>query len=488
MGRRAGAVQVKSRPFGWRDKIAYALGDFGCNMSFSLISGYMLLFYTQYVGISLIDYGFIILLTKIWDGINDPIMGAIIDRTKPNKKGDKFKPWIKWGSIPLSVGGALVFFDSSTWSYGAKIAACIIFYLIFDVAYTVVNVPYGSLNSVITSNSVERSQLSLYRGIGALLAYAPIAAIVPRLVYQDEQIAGKTVSVFQGGRMWTIALVMGIVALISFQIMVAFTTERIKHRAESQEKFNYFKTLKAFVTNRSILSVSLGAFIQLTFILSTGSTMPLIYQMYFGDGRLSSLTVFTSLLPTLVIAPFVTPLVKKFGKKTLSSWPFLIAGFIYLFLTFVDIQSPYVFVAIITVAAIVMAAYGTISWALVSDGVDAAEYKTGRREEGSIYATYSLVRKIAQGVSQAMIPWLIAAIIPGLIMSDPATYTADFGKQIKNLAMIIPAIGCFLAFLNFRFLFDLDNRKLKEIQTALGRDQEEISAEDVITGFGSGDD
>lgn len=488
MGKRVGTVEVQSRPFGWRDKIAYGLGDFGCNMSFSLISGYMLLFYTQYVGISLIDYGFIILLTKVWDGINDPIMGAIIDRTRPNKKGDKFKQWIRWGSIPLSVGGALVFFDSSTWSYGGKIAACIIFYLIFDVAYTIVNVPYGSLNSVITSNSVERSQLSLYRGIGALLAYAPIAAIVPTLVYRSEMVEGKNVSIFQGSRMWTIALAMGIIALIAFQIMVAMTTERIKHKAESQEKFNYLKTLKSFVTNRSILAVSLGAFIQLTFILSTGSTMPLIYQMYFGDGKLSSLSVFTALLPTLVIAPFVTPLVRKFGKKNLSSWPFLIAGFIYLFLTFVDITNPYLFVAIITVAGITMAAYGTISWALVSDGVDAAEYKTGRREEGSIYATYSLVRKLAQGVSQAMIPWLIAAVIPGLVMSDPTTYTREFGGQIKNLAMFIPTIGCFLAFLNFRFLFDLDNKKLKEIQAALGRDQAEISAEDVISGLSGGDD
>lgn len=210
--------------------------------------------------------------------------------------------------------------------------------------------------------------------------------------------------------------------------------------------------------------------------------------MYFGDGKLSSLSVFTSLLPTLVMAPFVTPLVRKFGKKNLSSWPFLIAGFIYLFLTFVDITNPYLFVGIITVAGITMAAYGTISWALVSDGVDAAEYKTGRREEGSIYATYSLVRKLAQGVSQAMIPWLIAAVIPGLVMSDPTTYTREFGGQIKNLAIFIPAIGCFLAFLNFRFLFDLDNKKLKEIQAALGRDQAEISAEDVISGLSGGDD
>ena len=135
-----------------------------------------------------------------------------------------------------------------------------------------------------------------------------------------------------------------------------------------------------------------------------------------------------------------------------------------------------------------MAAYGTISWALVSDGVDAAEYTTGRREEGSIYATYSLVRKLAQGVSQAMIPWLIAAVIPGLVMSDPTTYTREFGGQIKNLAMFIPAIGCFLAFLNFRFLFDLDNKKLKEIQAALGRDQAEVSTEDVISHLSGGDD
>lgn len=476
------------RPFGWIDKIGYALGDFGCNMSFSLISGYMMLFYTQYVGISLVHYGWIILFTKVWDGINDPLMGALIDRARPNKNGDKFRHWIFWGSFPLAIGGALVFFDSSNFSYTGKIIACIVFYLIFDMAYTLVNVPYGSLNSVITSNSVERSQLSLFRGLGALMAFAPIAAIIPRLTYREELVDGNVRSIFQGGRMWSIALVMGIVALVCFQLLYFMTTERIKHTQQKAEKYNYFKTLKSFVTNRSLLSISLGAFIQLTFILTTGTMVPLVYQMYFGDGRLSSLSVITYLLPTLLIAPFVTPLVRKFGKKNLSSWPFLAAAVVYALLAFIKVDNPYVFVGVMTVASVFMAAYGTISWALVSDGVDAAEYKTGRREEGSIYATYSLVRKLAQGVSQSMVPWLIAALIPGLIMNDPSTYSVEYGNQIKNMAMLLPAIGCLLAFLNFRFLFDLDNKRLKEIQTALGRDTDEVSTEDVISQMGSGDD
>ena len=110
------AVAKTQRPFGWKDLVGYFFGDFGCNMSFSLISGYMFLFFTQYIGIKLEHYALIILLTKIWDGINDPIIGALVDRFTP-KKGDKFRPWVFWGAWPMAIAAAVMFLDASAWAY-----------------------------------------------------------------------------------------------------------------------------------------------------------------------------------------------------------------------------------------------------------------------------------------------------------------------------------------------------------------------------------
>jgi Na+/melibiose symporter and related transporters len=109
MGNNVIVTATMQPKFGWRDKIGYALGDFGCNLSFSLIGTYMLDFYTQFIGLEDWQWTIIIILTKIWDGINDPIMGALMDAKRIGSGKSKFKPWIRIGSIGLIFTYALVF-------------------------------------------------------------------------------------------------------------------------------------------------------------------------------------------------------------------------------------------------------------------------------------------------------------------------------------------------------------------------------------------
>lgn len=173
------------RKFGWKDKISYAMGDFGCNMSFAL-NATITTFYTMYIGLSTEIMAIIILLLKICDGINDPIMGAIMDKFKPKKNESKFMPFIFFGSIALIISGALVFLPIPQAPTLVKILVCILGYLVWDTAYTIVNVPYGSLASVITTDSQERSSLSLWRSVGAMLANIPIMVLLPVFMYKDR--------------------------------------------------------------------------------------------------------------------------------------------------------------------------------------------------------------------------------------------------------------------------------------------------------------
>ena len=154
-------------PFGIRDKIGYAMGDLGCNLSFSLISAFMLDFYTQYIGIPAAIWSVIIIFTKVWDGVNDPIMGGIMDSVKIGKSGSKFKPWMSIAAIGLTVTGALVFLpvpDAALW---LKVTLCVVTYLLWDFCYTLMNVPYGSLSAAITADPLERTSLSTWRSVGA---------------------------------------------------------------------------------------------------------------------------------------------------------------------------------------------------------------------------------------------------------------------------------------------------------------------------------
>ncbi len=456
------------RPFGWRDKVGYMLGDVGCNLSFSLISGYMFIFFTQFIGISLIHYSLVILFTKIWDGINDPIIGAIADRFTP-KKGDKFRPWIFWGSFPLAFSACLLFLNTQSASYAVKIIVCIVGYLIWDIAYTVVNVPFGSMNSTITADGTERSQLSSWRTIGALLAALPIAIVLPQILYTKETLAnGTEASIFAGERVFTVALVLGILALVCFQLLYRLCTERIKHTEATSEKFNYFKTLAAFFTNRDMLAVSLTAFSSIVFMMSTQTTNALVFQMYFGDGSLSSFAVI-AMIPMLALAPLVKPMVKRFGKKALCSWP-LLGGVAALAILLVlpNVSVP-LFLGLQIVVGLSMGFYSLVGWALVSDSIDSMELQTGRREEGSAYATYSMLRKVAQGVGQALIPFLIAVIIPGLDMNDAMTWSTDYGLGVKNIAAGLCLIGFIAAFLLMLFVYTIDKKKEQSLPALLGR-------------------
>lgn len=466
---------ITQKPFSIRDRIGYLMGDFGCGMSFSLISGYMMLFFTQYIGISLVHYGFIILLTKIWDAINDPIIGAMADRFTP-KSGSKFKPWIFWGSFPLAFGSCILFLDTHTWAYPTKIIVCIIGYLIWDIAYTVVNVPYGSMNATITSDPVERSQLSTWRSFGAIVAAIPISIVIPMFAYKKEVVNGVEQSILQGQNLFIIAIVMGIIALVSFQMVCRLCTERITvDERKDAPKFSYVQALKGFFTNRSMLAVAFATLGYVIFIMSAQSTGALVYQMYFGNGKLSSLGVLTMLVPMLVCAPLVKSLVKKYGKKALCSWPFLISVAAYIIVLILPNISATMYIVLMMVAGVGGGFYSMVAWALVSDCIDSIEFKTGRRDEGSIYATYSMVRKLGQGIGQSLIPFIIVLVIPGLDMNNAATWSVEYGLAMKNIAATLPLIGAVIMFVSFKWLYDLDMKKMDEVLVGLGRKEKDAT-------------
>ena len=238
------------RPFGMRDKIGYAFGDFGCNMSFAFINSYLMLFYVTCMKIDPKHFAVLILLGKIFDAINDPIIGGLCDATKPGKDG-KFKPWIKWASPVLLLSSIALFIYAPSAPYGVKIAMCLGIYCLWSVAYTSVNVPYGSMQSCITNDPAGRSSLSQWRSIGAMCAQIPIMILLPLLVYdKNDNPRGELFIIFVG--------VMGAIGLVSFYLLRRMTTERIAAaQPQEKQKFNYFSTLGSFFKNKPMMGVTI---------------------------------------------------------------------------------------------------------------------------------------------------------------------------------------------------------------------------------------
>lgn len=442
------------RPFGMRDKIGYGLGDFGCNMSFAFINNYLMVFYVTCMGIKAKHFAVIILLAKIFDAINDPIIGGICDASKPGKDG-KFKPWIKWASLPLLVSSILMFIYAPNAPYALKIAMCLGLYCVWSVAYTSVNVPYGSMQSVITTQSDERSSLSTWRSVGAMLAQIPVMILLPKLVY-DSKTSNPRGNVFI-----YIVGVMGLIGFVSFILLRKLTTERVEPTVNNVQKFNYFKTLASFFKNKPMMGVTISSVAYLALMMTVTNSMQYVFMCYFKNTKIIPIATIIAGLPIGLGIVITKPLLKKFTKKQLCTYPFAISAVAAGIATFVRFDNPYVWITFIGVSMFGTCFYLTLMWALVADCIDYQEEKTGRREEGSIYATYSLFRKIAQGVGASIIA--LSLDLTGYSEKlDALSQAEGVPEKIYTMTGALPLIGALICLCSMHFLYNIKDKKSEE--------------------------
>ena len=442
------------RPFGMRDKIGYGLGDFGCNMSFAFINNYLMVFYVTCMGIKAKHFAVIILLAKIFDAISDPIIGGICDASKPGKDG-KFKPWIKWASLPLLVSSILMFIYAPNAPYALKIAMCLGLYCVWSVAYTSVNVPYGSMQSVITTQSDERSSLSTWRSVGAMFAQIPVMILLPKLVY-DSNTSNPRGNVFI-----YIVGVMGLIGFVSFILLRKLTTERVEPKVNNEQKFNYFKTLASFFKNKPMMGVTISSVAYLALMMTVTNSMQYVFMCYFKNTDIIPIATIIAGLPIGLGIVITKPLLKKFTKKQLCTYPFAISAVAAGIATFVRFDNPYVWIAFIGVSMFGTCFYLTLMWALVADCIDYQEEKTGRREEGSIYATYSLFRKIAQGVGASIIA--LSLDLTGYSEKlDALSQAEGVPEKIYTMTGALPLIGALICLFSMHFLYNIKDKKSEE--------------------------
>ena len=462
-------IRKDVRPFGIRDKIGYALGDLGCNLSFSLISAFMLDFYTQYIGIPGAIWSVIIIVTKVWDGVNDPIMGGIMDSVRIGRSGSKFKPWMSIAAIGLTVTGALVFLPVPNAALWLKVTLCIVTYLLWDICYTLMNVPYGSLSAAITADPLERTSLSTWRSIGAAIG-GGISMLLPLLLYDDNQNLNGDILIW-------VALAMGAVALVVYILCIKMTTERVVVPPERREKINYLKTLKGFITNRPLLALCLASFASIVFFLSSTQTAKWLFQIHFHNTDMISVATIISYLPMVFFIPFTSKLVAKFGKKYSVGMPFALSIVAAVVMLCIPIPGNQTGMIIYIVGLMLIQTGGgmfnLITWAMVNDCIDYQQLKTGMREEGSVYAMYSLFRKIAQGVSLSL-PLLCMQAVGYNPQADPiGNQDPGVPETMVKMSIGLMLIGAVIMFVSFMLIYNLGKKEVADMQAKLNKTDED---------------
>lgn len=443
----------KVKPFGMADKLGYMFGDFGNDFTFILSSTFLMKFYTDVMGVSAGIVGTMMMLARLVDAFTDVAMGQICDRSRPGKKG-KFTPWIRRMCGPVAVASFLMY---ASWfqdmAMGFKIFWMFFTYLLWgSVFYTSINIPYGSMASAISAEAKDRTNLSSWRTIGATLASTVIGVVLPLVVYYKNE-AGNTV--LSGGKMSMAALVCSICAVICYLICYNLTTERVKIEKET-EKFDLVKLLKYLVSNRALIGIVISALLLLLAQLTMAGMAGYVFPNYFSNAGGQSMATMGGSILTLVLAFVIPTIAAKTGKKELAIAGAILGTVSLVIMYILHTENLYVYIALYIIAYAGIAFFNVVCWAMITDVIDDAEVRTGKRSDGTIYAVYSFARKLGQAAS--------SGLTGGLLTLIGYTKATAFDKEvvdgIYNIGCIVPAAGFILLALSLAFIYPLGKKRV----------------------------
>lgn len=454
-------MQKQERPFGLRDKIGYMFGDFGNDFSFLFASNYLMVFYTKVLGLSGFIVGLLFMGTRVVDAFTDVTMGRIVDRMQPARDG-RFRPWIRRMSIPVAVASTLMYlYFIRDWVYWAKLLYVIVTYLLWSsFCYTAINIPYGSMASVISSNVRDRASLSTFRSVGASLAGLVIGVVVPLIVYAtDEQ--GNQVVLPQ--RFTLTAVVFGVLSVICYGLCYAFCRERVHLQKKEQKQESIGSMLRGLGQNKPLLALVFAALILLLATMLGQTMNNYLFLDYFKNAKAMAAVNIVSMFGVFALAPFISKIAADFGKKEAGALGMLLAGTIYVLMFLLRIKSVRLFMVLLFFGTLGTGLFNLIVWAFITDIIDEQEVKTGKREDGTVYAVYSFARKVGQALAGGIGGFALTAI--GYV-SDASVQTAEVSNRIYTVATLIPGICYFLVFFIMQFQYPL-TRQVVEENTAI---------------------
>ncbi|KAB7672108.1 MFS transporter [Bacillus sp. B1-b2] len=436
-------------------KVSYGLGDFASQLFWSFSGSYLTIYYTDVVGIAPAVIAMIMLLSRIWDGINDPLLGALADRTK--SKHGRFRPYILYGTPFLALFSVLAFTSPGFLeSMGAKIAWAVFTYVGLSMLYTVVNIPYGSLSAVMSSNQGERTALMSYRmtftNLGSVLLSI---ASMPLIIFFS---GGDEGSLTGNGYTMT-AVVLAVIAIPLFYILFFNTKEVIKPL--NNEKIPFATSFVSVLSSKSLILIFFMLLTSLTAFFGRMGVQ--IYYYIYVIKRMDLIAIFMPLpaigavLGILIFTRFGT----KIGKKNLLYISYFFSAVFLMILYFIDFSN--ITMLLVVTFLYGLAQFGTpIVMAMIPDAIDELEYKKGIRLDGTAFAATSLATKFASALGGAVTVALLGSF--GYVANAEQTTEAIAG--INLVVNILPGI-CFLLAMIPVFLYKLDDNKSSEIRDKL---------------------
>lgn len=448
---------MRGKKLTWGTRVAYAGGDVACNVIFGMIGTLLTLFYTDYVGINPATVGMVMLISRLFDGVSDLIMGMIVENTK--SKWGKSRPWILWMSVPYALSAVLLFTVPHTEGLVQAVYIFVTYNFCTTVCYTALNLPYGSLSAMMTRISEERDLLSVVRmGLSPLGRIMAVTFTLPLVkIFGDDQSAWiKTMSIWAG-----VALILLINCFMKCEETVVIEAQK------KAEKVSAFKGMKALAANQYFWAVLVLWMLQSVSFGISGTILPYYCKYIFQNDTWMYSTLYLTETLVLVGCIFLcAPLIRKYGKRNaaLAGAFVALAGQLLFFLN--PSSFPWMVMSCVT-RAVGLAPLNAAVFGMIGDVVEFGQWKAHIRQESLIFAGGSIGTKVGSGVASAAMTGLLSAA--GYISSASGTVT----QPPQALDMIIniykggPLIVAVLAVITLS-LYKLD-RKYPAIMEELAK-------------------
>jgi len=405
--------------------LGYAAGEVANNLTFQMVAVFLLIYYTDVVGISASTAGTLLLVVRIWGGFTDLLAGRSVDKT--STRWGRFRPYLLFGSVPLLVLLVATFSIPGGLGGSAAIAWALISYALFSLAYSFVNIPYGSLSAAMTQEPDERAKLSSSRAIAASVTILVIAAVVaPQIESGSDLQRSLTI----------ITAVFGVTGLGLY--LWCFATSREATRGERQQASSMGETFGMIRHNRPLVLVCAATLLFLTGMFSLSAVAVFYARDVLGNADYYILMTAVQTIAMVAAAALVPFAVASVGKKR----AYLVAGTIgavsAVGFAFAPTSVPALAILCYGVLGIGFGAINALIFALQADTVEYGEWKDGIRAEGASYAVLSFTRKAGQGIGGAAAAYTIGL---GGYVSGAASQTDAAVASIKVAAGLVPAVA-----------------------------------------------
>jgi GPH family glycoside/pentoside/hexuronide:cation symporter len=457
------------------EKVGYGLGDTASNLYWKLFEFFQLYFYTDVFGITPAAAGIMFFATKIFDAVNDPLVGMIADRTRT--AWGRFRPYLLWMAIPFAVSGVLTFYTPDL-SYSGKLIYAYVTYTLVFFAYTAINIPYGALMGVISSDPIERTSVSTFRFVlafcGAIIVQLCTEPLVDYFGGRVEMVDGVATEVVnkQVGFFWTVVCY-SVLAVILFLISFATTKERVQPVvAESSPLLN---DLKDLLTNWPWMVMFAFGMAQIVAGWTRGSATA-YYFTYFVGGSFGYFLL-AGTVANIFGMFFTKSLCEVFGAKWLLVGLSLLVAFFTAAFWFLPKDQVWLMYVFHICGSLCGGPIPVLLWAMYGDVADYSEWKNHRRATGLIFAAATFSQKMGGAVGGAIPAWCLyyfGFVQPNADGVQQAQSEFALGGIIGMMSLI-PAAFLVLSAVCMLF-YQLDKRFLEKIQFELRQRKTDLAS------------